>query len=58
MIDEDYIKKLLRTKAGGGLHHREGQELEFKEQFNLAGLADYFRCTSSSSLGQVLNKTK
>lgn len=43
MIDEDYIKELLRTKAGGGLHHREGQELEFKEQFNLAGLADYFR---------------
>lgn len=43
MIDEEYIKELLRTKAGGGLHHREGQELEFKEQFNLAGLADYFR---------------
>jgi predicted HTH transcriptional regulator len=25
------------------LYHREGQELEFKEQFNLAGLVDYFR---------------
>ncbi|MGB4204326.1 MAG: ATP-binding protein [Bacteroidales bacterium] len=43
MIDEEYIKELLRTKVDGGLHHREGQELEFKEQFNLAGLADYFR---------------
>lgn len=43
MIDEEFIKELLRTKVGGGLHHREGQELEFKEQFNLAGLADYFR---------------
>src|SRR5690606_1865793 len=43
MIDEENIKELLRTKVGGGLHHREGQELEFKESFNLAGLADYFR---------------
>mgnify|MGYP000489447060 CR=1 FL=1 len=43
MIDEEYIKELLKTKVGGGLLHREGQELEFKEQFNLAGLADYFR---------------
>jgi len=43
MIDENYIKELLRTNASGNLHHREGQELEFKEQFNLAGLADYFR---------------
>ena len=44
MIDEDYVKELLRKKVGDGLlHHREGQELEFKEQFNLSGLADYFR---------------
>lgn len=43
MIDEDFIKELLRSKVRGGLHHREGQELEFKEQFNLAGLADYYR---------------
>ena len=43
MINEDDIKELLRTTQGGNLHHREGQELEFKEQFNLAGLADYFR---------------
>lgn len=42
MIDESHIKELLRVK-GKYLYHREGQELEFKEQFNLAGLADYFR---------------
>jgi hypothetical protein len=42
MIDEDHIHELLRLK-GPHLYHREGQELEFKEQFNLAGLADYFR---------------
>ncbi|HUV59749.1 MAG TPA: ATP-binding protein [Desulfatiglandales bacterium] len=41
-IDEDIIKELLKTK-GAYLYHREGQELEFKEQFNLAGFADYFR---------------
>jgi hypothetical protein len=28
---------------GDFLYHREGQELEFKEQYNFAGLADYFR---------------
>ncbi len=42
MIDEDHIRELLRVKDKY-LYHREGQELEFKEQFNLAGLADYFR---------------
>lgn len=42
MIDQNHICELLRVK-GKYLYHREGQELEFKEQFNLAGLADYFR---------------
>lgn len=42
MIHEDHIRELLRVKDKY-LYHREGQELEFKEQFNLAGLADYFR---------------
>lgn len=42
MIDEAYIRELLRVKDKY-LYHREGQELEFKEQFNFAGLADYFR---------------
>ncbi|UPU37469.1 ATP-binding protein [Geomonas paludis] len=42
MIDEAMICEFLRLKEGR-LFHREGQELEFKEQFSLAGLADYFR---------------
>ena len=40
-MDENIIKEFLKTK-GKYLYHREGQELEFKEQFNLAGLANYF----------------
>ncbi len=42
MIDESHIQGLLRL-SGDRLYHREGQELEFKEQFSLAALADYFR---------------
>jgi len=42
MIEKEVVKELLRLN-GGRLFHREGQELEFKEQFNLAALADYFR---------------
>src|SRR5262245_27248850 len=42
MIDNNHIRELLRTNKEY-LVHREGQELEFKEQFNLAGLAEYFR---------------
>ncbi len=41
-IDEKYIQELLRLK-GKYLYHREGQELEFKEQYNFGGLGDYFR---------------
>jgi hypothetical protein len=41
-IDENLITELLRTK-GTTLYHREGQEVEFKEQFNFGGLAEYFR---------------
>lgn len=48
MIDQDEIEELVRLK-GGTLFHREGQELEFKEQFNLATLADYFRDFSAFS---------
>jgi hypothetical protein len=33
----------LRINDEGRLHHREGQELEFKEQFNFAALAEYYR---------------
>lgn len=42
MIDEEQFKELLKIKDGH-LFRREGQELEFKEQFSLSGLADYFR---------------
>ena len=42
MIIQEEIEELVRLK-GETLFHREGQELEFKEQFNLAALADYFR---------------
>jgi hypothetical protein len=41
-LHDDVLSELLRNK-GRTLYHREGQELEFKEQFNLSGLADYFR---------------
>ena len=37
------VKEFLKVKPSGYLYHRESQILEFKEQFNLAGLADYFR---------------
>jgi Schlafen, AlbA_2 len=43
VIDAAEIRELLRTREDGRLYHREGQEVEFKEQFNLAGLAEYFR---------------
>lgn len=43
MIEAAQVEEILRTKDDGRLFHREGQELEFKEQFNLAGLAEYFR---------------
>lgn len=42
-IENEVVAELLRTKPDGRLFHRENQELEFKEQFNLAGLAEYFR---------------
>lgn len=48
MIDQKEIEELVRLK-GETLFHREGQELEFKEQFNLAALADYFKDFSAFS---------
>ncbi|MBT8358483.1 MAG: ATP-binding protein [Deltaproteobacteria bacterium] len=41
-IDGEYVTELLKVK-GSYLYHRENQELEFKEQFNFAGLGEYFR---------------
>jgi predicted HTH transcriptional regulator len=42
-MDKERALELLRVKENGYLFHRESQEVEFKEQFNLAGLAEYFR---------------
>jgi len=41
-MDKKRIIEMLKMK-GQYLYHREGQELEFKEQFNFSGLAEYFR---------------
>ena len=43
MININEIKQLLKVKSDGCLYHRESQTLEFKEAFNFAGLAEYFR---------------
>ncbi len=43
VLTEDKICELLKIKSNGYLYHRESRDLEFKEQFNFAGLADYFR---------------
>lgn len=42
-LNEKIISELLKVKDDGNLYHRESQYLEFKESFNLAGLADYYR---------------
>jgi hypothetical protein len=42
-FDEEKLNELLRVTPEGYLFHRESQEFECKEQFNFAGLADYFR---------------
>lgn len=49
MIEKSVIEEILRTTDTGYLFHREGQELEFKEQFNFSGLEDYFRDFSAFS---------
>ncbi len=43
MINRDTVLELLSTRDDGTLCHRESQTLEFKESFNFAGLAEYFR---------------
>jgi hypothetical protein len=41
-LHPELLNELLKI-SGDYIHHREGQELEFKEQFSLSGLADYFK---------------
>lgn len=42
-LNENIVAEILKLKDDGNLFHRESQYLEFKESFNLAGLADYYR---------------
>ncbi len=42
-ITQELISELLRLKPDSSLFHREQKDLEFKESFNLNGLAEYFR---------------
>lgn len=42
-ISQEAINELLKLKADNTLYHRENSTLEFKEQFNFAGLADYLK---------------
>ena len=37
------IEEILETRADGKLIRREGQTLEFKENFNFNGMAEYLR---------------
>lgn len=43
MIDFDYVRTILQLRDDGSVYRRESQTLEFKEAFNYAGLAEYFR---------------
>lgn len=42
-ISKEVVEELLKLRDDGNLYHRESQTLEFKESFNYAGLAEYFR---------------
>ncbi len=52
MISQEDIEKLLTVRPDGILYHRESQTLEFKESFNFAGLAEYFRDFSAFANNQ------
>lgn len=42
-MDTIVVRELLSTRNDGIVRHHESQTLEFKENFNYAGLAEYFR---------------
>jgi hypothetical protein len=42
-LSSDILSDILSVRGDGILCHHESQTLEFKEAFNFAGLADYFR---------------
>ena len=43
ILAQEIIAEILKVKPDGNLYHRESQNLEFKESFNFAGLADYYK---------------
>jgi len=49
---KETLNDLLKQKSNGQLHHRESQILEFKESFNLNGLAEYFKDFAAFSNNQ------
>ena len=53
---EERLLEAIRLKDDGHLYHREGQTLEFKEQFNWSGIADYLRdfAAFSNNKGGIL----
>ncbi|MCQ2605533.1 MAG: ATP-binding protein [Bacteroidales bacterium] len=42
-ITKEIISDFLKLRSDATLFHRESQTLEFKESYNHAGLAEYFR---------------
>lgn len=42
-LNQGLVEEFLKIKDDGNLYHRESQNLEFKESFNFAGLAEYYR---------------
>lgn len=42
-FDSDILEDLLKLNDSGYIFHRERSNLEFKESFSLAGLAEYFK---------------
>lgn len=42
-FDAEKVDDIFKLKSTGYLYHREKSDLEFKEQFNFAGLAEYLK---------------
>lgn len=52
------VEDFLRTHDDGTLVHSESMTLEFKESFNYAGLADYYRdfAAFANNKGEAVRK--
>ena len=56
-ITQEIVSELLKKKSDGSLFHREQKDLEFKESFNLNGLAEYlqnFAAFANNSGGYII----